>query len=605
MAATASGMNGQREMHTIGSSLSWRWLRWLPLLALLALVFFWPLLMLLVGTFRTAPLGIGGVWTTAAWTDTFSSPGTAAAIGNSLKLALISTLFATLIAASLAFIAERTDLTLRRWITPALMLMFATPALLYAMGYNLLGNPHSGLLNALLERLGLTRLELDIESWGGLLMVSVLKKVSIIYLFLIGPFRGLNASHDDASLVSGVGQFGTFWRISLPSLAPALSGAVLLGIIGGLQAYEMVLILGAPAGIEVVSMRILDFINVSIPADYARASVLSIVVIAVVALLCVLQARILGNRSFITLGGKGSGHRRLRLQRSRWPLNLLVASFLIIAVLLPIGAVIFASFQPYPGRYQDFSLQHYVKVLDTPRVLDSLRVTLTMAISVSLSTMLLALWVAQSLRQLSGRKAAWMRFATLVPMAMPGVVTALAMTWAFVSLPGFKQLYGSLWLVVIALLVGATPFAIQVANAAIVQIAPELQESARISGASATRAMVDVVLRLVAPTFFAGCFMIAIMVVSSLEVPMMLKAPGLNPLAVLIYSMSSTGDYSGASALLILLLLTKIVLWFSGYYLYRLYRKSRQRWHERTLARLGLVDEQAESGVPRYTGVPT
>jgi iron(III) transport system permease protein len=587
------------------SSVSWRWLRWMPLLALLSLVFFWPLLMLLVGTFRTAPLGIGGVWTAAAWGDTFSSPGTATAIGNSLKLALISTLFATLIAASLAFIAERTDLALRRWITPALMLMFATPALLYAMGYNLLGNPHSGLLNKLLEHIGVARLELDIESWGGLIMVSVLKKVSIIYLFLIGPFRGLNASHDDASLVSGVGQFGTFWRISLPSLAPALSGAVLLGIIGGLQAYEMVLILGAPAGIEVVSMRILDFINVSIPADYARASVLSIVVIAVVALLCVLQARILGNRSFITLGGKSSGHRRLRLQRSRWPLNLLVGGFLVIAVLLPIGAVIFASFQPYPGRYQDFSLQHYIKVLNTPRVLDSLRITLTMAVSVGLSTMLLAVWVAQSLRQLKGCKAAWMRFATLVPMAMPGVVTALAVTWAFVSLPGFKQLYGSLWLVVIALLVGATPFAIQVANAAIVQIAPELQESARISGASATRAMVDVVLRLVAPAFFAGCFMIAIMVVGSLEVPMMLKAPGLNPLAVLIYSMSSTGDYSGASALLILLLLTKIVLWFSGYYLFRLYRKSRQHWHERNLLRLGITEEKTAAVVSLYKGVTT
>lgn len=598
MAATAATMNGMAQR-------AWRWLRWLPLLALLTLVFLWPLVMLLVGTFRTAPLGIGGVWTTAAWGDTFTTPGTAGAIGNSLRLALTSTLFATLIAASLAFIAERTDLALRRWITPALMLMFATPALLYAMGYSLIGNPHSGMLNSALEHLGLPRLSLDIESWGGLIMVSVLKKVSIIYLFLIGPFRGLNASHDDASLVSGVSQFGTFWRISLPSLMPALSGAVLLGIIGGLQAYEMVLILGAPAGIEVVSMRILDFINVSIPADYARASVLSIVVIAIVALLCFLQARLLGNRSFITLGGKGSGHRRIRLQASRWPLNAVVGGFLIIAVLLPIGAVIFASFQPYPGRYQDFSLQHYLKVIDTPRVLDSLRITLTMAISVSLSTMLLAVWVAQSLRRLRGRKAGWVRFATLVPMAMPGVVTALAITWAFVSLPGFKQLYGSLWLVIIALLVGATPFAIQVANAAIVQIAPELQESARISGASASRAMVDIVLRLIAPAFFAGCFMIAIMVVSSLEVPMMLKAPGLSPLAVLIFSMSSTGDYSGASALLILLLLTKIVLWFGGYYLYRLYKGTRQRLHTRNLQRLGLAPATSLPGIVLYKGAQT
>lgn len=553
-------------------------------LALYAALFFilvWPVLMLVVGSFRSAAPGFDGAWTLAAWSGTFDSPGTGRAMGNSLVLSLVSTLAATLIAAGLAFLSERTDLPLRRGVTPCLMLMFATPALFYALGYAMLGNAYTGSANKLLQTLfGAGAAWFDVETWTGLITVMVLKKASVIYLFLIGPFRALDPSHNDASLVSGVGQLGTFFRIDLPALTPAITGAILLGVVAGLQAFDMVLILGWPQDIDVVATRIMSFINGAAPPDYARASVLSIALLAVVALLCILQSRLLGRRSFVTVAGKSGGRRRIRLGRARWPLAALVALYLLLAAILPTGSVVFSSFQPFPGLYEGYSLQHYRNILALPRVVDAIQTTFAVALLSGFAAMALAVSVALLARALPPRRAALLRFVSLIPLAMPGVVTALAVSWAVVSVPGLKQLYGTFWLVTLALVVVVTPFAIQVANAAVAQLSPELQEAARIAGASPFRAAIDVVLRLIAPSFLAGWFMAAIIVSGNLEVPLLLRAPGLNPISSVVYSLYSSGDFSAASALLVILLLAKAAIWgiaWAGYRAWVAVRGQRRR----------------------------
>jgi iron(III) transport system permease protein len=389
-----------------------------------------------------------------------------------------------------------------------------------------------------------------------------------------------------------VGQFGTFFRINLPTLAPALTNAILLGIVSGLQAFDVVLILGWPFKLQVISTQIMDFTNGAGLSSYAHASVLSIVLIAVVAILCVIQARVLGSRSFITVSGKGGSHRRIRLTRSRYLFGTLIFIYLLLAAILPIGSVVFTSFQPFPGVYENFSLQHYENVLATPRVLESIQATFTLAIATGVITMLLAVVVARTVQRVGVKIGTALRFTTLIPLAMPGVVTALAISWGFLSLPGFKMLYGTGYLVMIALIICVTPFAVQIAHSAIAQIAPELEESARLSGASAPQAMFDIVMRLIAPSFLAGWFMVAIIVTGNLEIPLLLKAPGLNPIAMLVYDLNGRGNFSGASALLVVLLLAKAAVWFAGLALFKLL-VALARWRQRRLAAVvaGRADE--------------
>jgi iron(III) transport system permease protein len=543
-----------------------RAVRFAPLLAVLGLLLVWPLAMLVTGSFRTQPPGFPTSWTLRGWSGAFGEPGVVPAIRNSLTIAVVTTTLATLTASGLAFLSERTDAPLRRWITPGLLLLFAMPGLLYAMGYALLANAYTGLLNLPVQVLtGQHRGPLDIETWPGLLVVMSLKKVSVIYLFLIGPFRALDSAHEEASLICGANAWTTFLRIDLPLLAPALTGAALLGIVSGLQAFDMVLVLGWPFNLQVLTTRIFELVNLSATPEYGRASALSLGLLAVVAALSLVQMRILGRRSFVAIGGKARMLRRLPLRALRPLFGGLTALFLLAAVALPVAAVAFTSFQRFPGIYSGLSLANYDEILQIPRLSQALLITLGLGLGAGLAAMMLALAVAQAGRSGGPRFAGALRLVMLAPLAMPGVVTGLAVAWAFLSLPGFKLLYGTAWLVDIALLVSVTPFATQAASAAVAQISPDLIEAARMSGASARRATGDILLRLIAPSFLAGWFVTAVLVAGNLEVPLLLEAPGQEPVSAVVYDLFNRGEFSDACALLMVMLLAEGAVGLAGY----------------------------------------
>lgn len=546
-----------------------------PLYILLGILFVWPLAMLVAGAFRTSSPGNPGQWTLAAASTTFSSAGIFTAVGNSLVLALSATAAATILAAALAFVAERTDAPLRRWITPAMALMFATPTLFYAVGYGLLANPYSGLLNKLAQVLFTTSAApFNVESWGGLIAVTVFRKTALAYLFLIGPFRALSGMHEDASLIAGASPLGTFLRIDLPILAPALTGVVLLGLVSGLHAFDLPLIIGSPARIEVISTQIYDFLTSTTPPDYGRASFLSVVLVLVVALLYWLQLKVLGRRGYATVGGKAAAARRFQVRGWRRPaIGGAILLYLLVAEALPIASLFFSSLQPYPGVYTNYSLLNYAHALARPAVLDAIFTTLALALLVGGAAMAIALAVTQAGRAVGGRTSAVLRLLTLIPLALPGLVTALAVVWAYVSVPGLRDIYGTIWLMVLAMIVVVMPLAMQQAHAASAQIAPELLEAARTAGASARLTLIDITGRLIAPSFFAGWYIAGVVIVGNLDVPLLLGAPGLSTIAAEVYNLNALGRFSEASALLVILMLAMAAIGMAGWSVARVARR--------------------------------
>lgn len=534
--------------------------RWLAGWGVLALLIFYggPLLMLMVGAWRTAPPGQGGGWTSQAWGLVFHDAHLLEALFNSLLISLLNLLLAVPLAAALAFISQRTDCPARQWITPAMLVMFAMPSLFYAMGFALLANPYTGLINALAQVLGLP-LRVNIESWAGLALTNTFRCVAFSYLFMLGPFRALSVDQEEASLVCGRGTWGTFWRVSLPALLPALGGAAIFAIIGGLEVFDLALIIGVPAGIPVLAVRIFELLSNSASPQYGAASVLSLGLVVVVGALVLIQAQLAGRKGFVSIAGKGITHRLIRLGRARLPVAVLVWGYLCIAQVLPIGALVFSSFQPFPGVFGALSLRHYAAVLSNPEIGNAFATTLALALGTGLVTALVGLLIAELERSLSGAMARGVRFFAMVPMAMPGVVTALAITWAYVSVPGLRALYGTFWMMLLALVVAMTPLAVQMGQAALAQISPQLQEAAQVSGASGVRAWLKITLRLSLPSFLVSAYLAAVAVCGSLDIPLILGGPGLNTLSTTIYTLNTRGQVGQACALLCLLFLLIVV----------------------------------------------
>ena len=74
----------------------------IPFLGLIAVLFVWPLIMLIVGAFRSKAPFLPGEWTVAAWRVAFHNPGMLAAIGASVKIAVVSTAASLFFAIALA-----------------------------------------------------------------------------------------------------------------------------------------------------------------------------------------------------------------------------------------------------------------------------------------------------------------------------------------------------------------------------------------------------------------------------------------------------------------------------------------------------------------------
>jgi iron(III) transport system permease protein len=75
-------------------------------------------------------------------------------------------------------------------------------------------------------------------------------------------------------------------------------------------------------------------------------------------------------------------------------------------------------------------------------------------------------------------------FLCWLPWALHGVLLGRALLWVFVGNPALRVVYGTVWLLVLALIIAELPLGTQMLKAAIMQISKELEESAWMSGGS-------------------------------------------------------------------------------------------------------------------------
>lgn len=98
----------------------------------------------------------------------------------------------------------------------------------------------------------------------------------------------------------------------------------------------------------------------------------------------------------------------------------------------------------------------------------------------------------------------------------------------------------------------ALPFTYHAADAAVSQVSAELEEAARVSGASAFRATVDVVIRLLAPTFLGGWLVGGLVLAGSLQIPLLLSTPNTKTLSVVVEDYYAQRRLGEATALVCL-----------------------------------------------------
>jgi iron(III) transport system permease protein len=121
--------------------------------------------------------------------------------------------------------------------------------------------------------------------------------------------------------------------------------------------------------------------------------------------------------------------------------------------------------------------------------------------------------------------------------------------WLFLSTPLRWILYGTVWGIALALILADSPVTTQAFKAGFLQLGPDLEEAARVSGASWSYTYRRVLLPLLAPIAAAVGLMNFGSALTSISTPVLLYSHQSRPLAILLLEYSFTGELERAAAL--------------------------------------------------------
>lgn len=498
---------------------------------------------------------------------TIAVRGLGESIVNSLILLVTTVPLALVMAILFAWLNERTDASMG-WVSRLLPLVpFLLPPIALAIGWVFLASESAGYLNsiagAIQQTFGLPATPvMEIGSWPGLVFVYTLHLVPFAYLIIQAAFRNIDGAQDEASRMSGSGVLRTFFRVSVPAIAPAIASAALLCVVTCFALYSVPSIIGTRAEIRVLPVVIVELVRGSYPPQIDVAVVLSALIALIVGTMWWLERLVAGRGRHAVMGGKGSRPTPVRLGGWKWPARLVMIVYLAMTSVLPIAALLLVSLQPFWAPQIDWSalsLANYTSLFSGVSVGGRSLITsgLLGIVAATIGIVLAGLLV------IYGREAGgWRQRLFEGSMRFPGAISHIVIGVAFVATMTGAPFYlqGTLTVLLLAFIVLHMPQAAVAAGSARDQIGDQLFEASRMSGASPARTVRKVTLPLMAPGLLAGWALLFVLSIGDLTASALLSGTSNPVVGFVILNIWENGTYSALAAMAMIITVVSAVV---------------------------------------------
>jgi len=226
-----------------------------------------------------------------------------------------------------------------------------------------------------------------------------------------------------------------------------------------------------------------------------------------------------------------------------------------LAVILPVLALIWAALVNFVSAdtgLMQFGLQHFRYVLFTyPKTGLAARNSLMLAVLAATAIAVLALgigWIAVRRRGVGARVVEQLAMA---PLAIPSVVLALGVLWTYAGLD-ILPIYGTAGVLLVAYVAHFLPLGARAMAAAMRQLHPELEDSARVCGAGLLATLRRVVLPLTRPSLAAVWTLVFVLALQEVSASILLYTSRSTVLAVAIFDLWEAGNVNALAALAVL-----------------------------------------------------
>lgn len=531
-----------------------------------ALIFFavvmgLPVAFLLLSSFNVAPPSKEAVFGLGNWIGAFSDPGTLSALWMSFLLSITYLIPGMFVSVIMAWLIARTDMPGGALMEFLCWFAYFIPDFPMVLAWILLLDPNFGFLNTAAAALPFVQTPVfNPYSFWGIVWVHLATGGAWFKVMLLTPiFRRVGATLEEAARVAGANNATVIWRISLPVVLPAILAVAALSFIRGLESFNTELLLGTPVGIYVYATKIYDYTRHE-PSAYGEATALGSVFLVVLAFLAVFYQRRLKGKKFTVVTGQG--YSTLRVKLGKWKYFALggCLAYFAVMMILPLTFLVLGSVMRRYGFFHlraPFSLVHWQNLFGDPLFFTALKNSLVIAVITAVTGIALYSSVGYLLAAKKVRSAPALEMLTWMPWVVPGILMSLGLLWVFLATPLRSVLYGSILGIALALTIKESPVCTQAFKAAFLQLGPDLEEAARVSGASWTYMYRRVLVPLVAPVAATVGLISFGNALTSISTPVLLYSPRSRPLAILLLEYSFGGEVERAAALG--LLITAIV----------------------------------------------
>lgn len=452
---------------------------------------------------------------------------------NSAILAIVTPLLTAAIAVPLAFLTWRTDLPQRRFWLVAATLPLAVPDYVCSFALIAAFGPKGSWLQLLLEPLGVQELP-EIYGWGGTLIALTLLTYPYMLLSVWAGLQSIHPAQEEAARSLGYSQVKVFWRVTLPQLRPSLLAGAAIVAMYALQDFGATTIMRFDAFTRAI------YVLYRYTFDRHQAAALALMLAGLVLLLLWLESRARSRAAYYSQAT--TYHHSQSIVRLRaWKLPALIFCCIVVSLglVLPIAVTLFWLWRGWfaSGLSEVASLQKLLELAWHSIIVSGLAAIVATACALPVAFLSVRFPIPLS---------AAIERCTYIGFGLPGIAIALSLVfWGANYLP---WLYQTLPMLVFAYLVMFLSQSVGTVRSSLLQINPQLEESARSLGKNSWQTFMAITLPLSRSGVWSGALLVFLTAIKELPATLLLAPIGFNTLAVHIWKATENVSYSDAAA---------------------------------------------------------
>jgi len=490
------------------------------------------------------------------------------ALSHSIFVSTISTIFATIIGVSLAWIVSRTDIPYRKLIKTGLVMPFLIPPFIAAIAWLQLIGP-AGYINSIYMAIKQTWDPLFViyGKWAIVLVMSF-SGYPFVYLTTLTGLEKMNPSLEEAGQISGAGIFTVMKDITIPMMAPTIGAGAILVFVSRISNFGIPAVMGMPANYYVLTTKIYRLIDQSFIVKDAQSIAIAMSIFLILIAVCglLLVKVYLRGKEYIVVSGKNVQPKVVNLGKWRYAMFAITLFMIITTVVLPIIAILLTALTRAWGllpSINNWTLDNFRYVLfDLDMSKRAIRNSFFLAVSASVITTFVGATIAYMVVKVKVKGSQVLDFISSIPYSIPGTVFALGMIIAWnKSFFGKFNIYNTIWIILISYIARYLAYSVRTISSSLMQIDNSLEEAARISGSNRIQSFRDIIMPLVKPSLFASWFLVFIPAFRELTISVLLWSTGNETIGVAVYNLQEGGNVTASPALAIIMV---IIIFFGN-----------------------------------------